>query len=129
VRCVGHGGLGGARAKPSNLWCGDDEARDVVEQLNRDAGYEPIYAGGLENAGSQESFIGLVFAIARVGSDYSCIAWRRPTSCGRSWGARRSPGSCFARRMKVKLVWTGGALLATVGVGAGDDGLERRVWD
>ena len=59
--------LGDARAKPSNLWCGDDEARDVVEQLNRDAGYEPVYAGGLENAGSQESFIGLVFAINRGG--------------------------------------------------------------
>jgi 8-hydroxy-5-deazaflavin:NADPH oxidoreductase len=59
--------LGDARAKPSNLWCGDDEARDVVEQLNRDAGYEPVYAGGLENAGSQESFIGLVFAINQGG--------------------------------------------------------------
>lgn len=67
MRCVGHGGLGGARAKPSNLWCGDDEARDVVEQLNRDAGYEPIYAGGLEKAGPQESIIGLVFAINQGG--------------------------------------------------------------
>lgn len=59
--------LGDARATPGNLWCGDDEARDVVEQLNRDAGYEPVYAGGLENAGLQESFIGLVFAINQGG--------------------------------------------------------------
>ena len=59
--------LGDARARPGNLWCGDDEARDVVERLNRDAGYEPVYAGGLENAGLQESFIGLVFAINRGG--------------------------------------------------------------
>ena len=59
--------LGDARARPCNLWCGDEEARDVVEQLNRDAGYEPVYAGGLENAGLQESFIGLVFAINRGG--------------------------------------------------------------
>lgn len=59
--------LGEARATPGNLWCGDDEARDVVEQLNRDAGYEPVYAGGLENAGPQESFIGLVFAINQGG--------------------------------------------------------------
>jgi predicted dinucleotide-binding enzyme len=52
-----------ARAKPSNLWAGDEEAREVVEQLNRDAGYEPVYAGGLENARAQEDFLGLVAAI------------------------------------------------------------------
>jgi len=59
--------LGDARPTPSNLWCGDGEARDVVEQLNRDAGYEPVYAGGLENAGLQESFLQLVFAINQAG--------------------------------------------------------------
>ena len=59
--------LGDARATPSNVWCGDDEARDVVEQLNRDAGYDPVYAGGLENAAAQESFLGLVFAINQGG--------------------------------------------------------------
>jgi len=59
--------LADARAKPSNIWCGDDEARDVVEQLNRDAGYDPVYAGDLENAASQESFLGLVFAINQAG--------------------------------------------------------------
>jgi 8-hydroxy-5-deazaflavin:NADPH oxidoreductase len=59
--------LGDARATPGNLWCGDDEARDVVEQLNRDAGFEPVYAGGLENAGLQERFIGLAFAINQGG--------------------------------------------------------------
>jgi 8-hydroxy-5-deazaflavin:NADPH oxidoreductase len=59
--------LGDARATPSNLWCGDDEARDVVEQLNRDAGYDPVYAGPLENAAAQERFIDLVFAINQGG--------------------------------------------------------------
>src|SRR3954453_11040057 len=59
--------LAGARAKPGNLWCGDDEARQVVEQLNPDAGYEPIYAGSLENAALQESFVQLVFAINQGG--------------------------------------------------------------
>ena len=59
--------LGDARAKPGNLWCGDDEARDLVEQLNRAAGYEPVYAGGLDNAGAQENFIGLAFAINQGG--------------------------------------------------------------
>jgi predicted dinucleotide-binding enzyme len=59
--------VGEARARPSNLWCGDEEARNVVEQLNRDAGFEPVYAGPLENAGAQEDFVTLVFAISQGG--------------------------------------------------------------
>jgi len=59
--------LSEARARPSNIWCGDEQAREIVEQLNRDAGYEPVYAGGLENAAVQESFLKLVFAIAQGG--------------------------------------------------------------
>jgi predicted dinucleotide-binding enzyme len=39
----------------------------VVEQLNRDAGYDPVYAGGLENARAQEQLIGLIFAINQNG--------------------------------------------------------------
>lgn len=56
-----------AGARPGNVWCGDDEARAVVEQLNRDAGYDPIYAGGLENAPLQETMLQFVFAIAQGG--------------------------------------------------------------
>jgi len=56
-----------AGSTPSNIWCGDDEARDVVEQLNRDAGYEPVYAGPLENAKAMEDFLGLMFAINQGG--------------------------------------------------------------
>ena len=59
--------LDSARATPSNLWCGDEEAREAVEQLNRDAGYDPVYAGPLENAAAQERFIELVFAINQGG--------------------------------------------------------------
>jgi 8-hydroxy-5-deazaflavin:NADPH oxidoreductase len=59
--------IGEARSTPSNLWCGDEEARRVVEQLNQDAGYEPVYAGPLENAVLQENFLKLVFAINRGG--------------------------------------------------------------
>src|SRR6476646_6171416 len=50
-----YGRLGEARARPSNLWCGDEEARDVVERLNRDAGYDPVRTGLLENAAAQEA--------------------------------------------------------------------------
>jgi predicted dinucleotide-binding enzyme len=59
--------LGEASSTPSNLWCGDEEARQVVEQLNRDAGYEPIYAGPLENAGAQENLLKLIIGIAQGG--------------------------------------------------------------
>jgi len=57
----------GAGSRPSNIWTGDEEAREVVEQLNRDAGYEPIYAGGLENAKAQEDALRLWFAINQGG--------------------------------------------------------------
>jgi 8-hydroxy-5-deazaflavin:NADPH oxidoreductase len=55
--------LGEARARPSNLWCGDETARGVVEQLNRDAGYDPVHAGPIENAAALEAMVGLIFAI------------------------------------------------------------------
>lgn len=61
------GRLGAGRARPGNLWCGDEEARPVAERLITDAGYEPICAGGLENAALQEGFITLVFAISQAG--------------------------------------------------------------
>ena len=58
------GRLADARARPGNLWCGDDEAREVVEQLNRDAGYDPVRTGPLESAAAQEAVIGVMFGIA-----------------------------------------------------------------
>jgi predicted dinucleotide-binding enzyme len=61
------GRLHEARVRPSNIWCGDEEARAAVEQLNHDAGYEPVCAGGLENASLQEGFLQLVFAINQAG--------------------------------------------------------------
>jgi 8-hydroxy-5-deazaflavin:NADPH oxidoreductase len=59
--------IGEAGSTPSSLWTGDEEARQVVEQLNRDAGYEPVYAGPLENAAAQENFIKLIFGIGQGG--------------------------------------------------------------
>jgi 8-hydroxy-5-deazaflavin:NADPH oxidoreductase len=46
---------------PGNLFAADDEARDVTEQLIRDAGYDPVYAGELENARALEDFLGPFF--------------------------------------------------------------------
>ena len=56
-----------AKSRPSNIWSGDPEAREVVEQLTRDAGYDPVYAGGLENARAQEDMLGIIFAINQNG--------------------------------------------------------------
>lgn len=55
-----------AKSKPSNLWTGDEEAREVVESLIRDAGYEPVYGGPLENARVQEEFIQIFFPISQA---------------------------------------------------------------
>jgi predicted dinucleotide-binding enzyme len=52
-----------AGSKPGNLWSGDEEAREAVEQLSKDAGYEPVHAGGLENARLQEDFLRLMGGI------------------------------------------------------------------
>jgi 8-hydroxy-5-deazaflavin:NADPH oxidoreductase len=60
-----YGKLGEATSRPCNLWSGDDAARPVVEQLNRDAGYEPVHLGALDQAATQERASALLFAIAR----------------------------------------------------------------
>jgi predicted dinucleotide-binding enzyme len=68
--------LGEARARLGNLWCGDAETREVVEQLNRDAGYDPINAGPIENAALQEGMVRIVFAInARLRVPEAGEAW------------------------------------------------------
>jgi predicted dinucleotide-binding enzyme len=51
---------------PANLYAADEDARDVVEQLIRDAGYEPVSAGGLENARLLEDFLALEFQISQA---------------------------------------------------------------
>jgi 8-hydroxy-5-deazaflavin:NADPH oxidoreductase len=57
--------IGEARATPSMVYAADDGAREVTEQLIRDAGFEPVSAGGLENARAVEDFLGVIFAVAR----------------------------------------------------------------
>jgi predicted dinucleotide-binding enzyme len=59
--------IGKQRVRPSNLYCADDEARKVTEQLNRDAGYDPVDAGGLDNARILEDHLALLFAVNQAG--------------------------------------------------------------
>jgi predicted dinucleotide-binding enzyme len=55
------------RDPPGNLYATEDEAREVVEQLIRDAGFEPVYAGGLENARLVEDHLTLMGAVNNGG--------------------------------------------------------------
>jgi predicted dinucleotide-binding enzyme len=55
------------RVRPGNLYATEEEAREVVEQLIRDAGFEPVYAGGLENARLLEDHLTLMGAVNNGG--------------------------------------------------------------
>ncbi len=57
-----------AKSRPGNLYCADEDAREVTEQLIRDAGYEPIDAGGLENARALEDMLRVFFAVTQAGT-------------------------------------------------------------
>jgi predicted dinucleotide-binding enzyme len=45
------------RVPPTTLYAADDGAREVAEQLIRDAGYEPLRYGGLDDARALEDHI------------------------------------------------------------------------
>jgi predicted dinucleotide-binding enzyme len=51
--------------RPQNLWVGDEEARAAVEQLTRDMGMQPVNAGPLERAATQEAFALMFMAIVK----------------------------------------------------------------
>jgi predicted dinucleotide-binding enzyme len=55
------------RARPSNLFAADEEAREVTEQLIRDAGFDPVYVGGLDKARLLEDHLALTGAINQGG--------------------------------------------------------------
>jgi predicted dinucleotide-binding enzyme len=62
-----HDRIGEERVRPSNLYAADDEAREIAEQLSRDAGYDPVSVGGLDKARALEDHIGLIFAVNQAG--------------------------------------------------------------
>jgi predicted dinucleotide-binding enzyme len=59
--------IGSQRVRPSNLYCAEDEAREATEQLIREAGYDPVYAGGLDRARMLEDHLELLFAVNQAG--------------------------------------------------------------
>jgi len=66
------------RVRPSNIYCAEDGARDVTEQLIRDAGYDPVYAGGLEKARLLEDHLELLFAVNQAGLGPFFYRYARP---------------------------------------------------
>ena len=66
------------RVRPSNLYCADDAAREVTEQLIRDAGYDPVSVGGLDKARMLEESLGLLFAASQAGLGPFFYRFARP---------------------------------------------------
>jgi predicted dinucleotide-binding enzyme len=54
------------RARPSCVFCADDDAREPTRQLIADAGLDPVDVGGLEHARALEDFLlGVIFPVAQ----------------------------------------------------------------
>jgi 8-hydroxy-5-deazaflavin:NADPH oxidoreductase len=68
--------IGNQGVTPGNLYCADDDARDVTEQLIRDAGYEPVSAGNLDSAGAQEDAMGFFFALVNAQGPFFHRFWK-----------------------------------------------------
>jgi predicted dinucleotide-binding enzyme len=63
--------------RPGNLFASDDEAREVAEQLIRDARFDPVYAGNLDNARVLEDFVAVLAAITNdAGGQPFYRVWR-----------------------------------------------------
>lgn len=53
------------RVAPTSVFAADPEARSVAEQLIGDAGFEPLYVGGLDNAPTLEAHIAFTMMLGR----------------------------------------------------------------
>jgi predicted dinucleotide-binding enzyme len=53
--------------RPGCLYCADDDAREATERLIRDAGYDPVDAGALDNARALEDGLAILFAAYQAG--------------------------------------------------------------
>ncbi|HET9324402.1 MAG TPA: hypothetical protein VFO03_11030 [Gaiellaceae bacterium] len=66
------------RARPSSLFAADDEAREVTEQLIRDAGFDAVYVGGLDQARALEEHLQLMGAANQGGLGRFFYRWAPP---------------------------------------------------
>jgi predicted dinucleotide-binding enzyme len=70
--------VGKQRVPPSNFFAADDSAREVTELLIRDAGYDPLFVGGLEHARALEDHLGLWMAAVQAGLGQSFYRYAKP---------------------------------------------------
>lgn len=70
--------IGRQRARPSCLYSADEEARQVTEELIRDAGYDPVFVGGLEQARPLEDFLQVFMGIAQSGAGPTFYRFGKP---------------------------------------------------
>ena len=68
---------------PGTLYVADLEARDLTEQLIRDAGFDPIYLGDLGQARLLESLIGVTMGVANGGLGPFFYRFNRPGELSR----------------------------------------------
>ncbi len=66
------------RVRPSQLYATEEGARAVTEQLIRDAGYDPVYVGGLDKARMLEDNLSLMFAVMQAGGGPGFYRYWRP---------------------------------------------------
>jgi 8-hydroxy-5-deazaflavin:NADPH oxidoreductase len=66
------------RVPPSNLYAADDAAREAAERLIRDAGYDPVYVGGLERARALEEYVLGLYSAIQGGLGPSFYRYAKP---------------------------------------------------
>jgi len=66
------------RVPPGCLYCGEDATKETTAQLIRDAGYDPVDAGGLESARLLEDFLRVSMAVSNAGLGRSFYRFARP---------------------------------------------------
>ena len=62
--------IGKQRVRPSNLFAAEPEARPITERLIRDAGYDPVFLGGLEAARLVEDYLLIGMAVGNQVGPY-----------------------------------------------------------
>ena len=72
-----------ARSTPCNVWCGDEEAREVVERLNADAGYEPSTPAASRTPARRRPPWRSSSPCRRAGWGPASTGWPRPVGCSR----------------------------------------------
>jgi 8-hydroxy-5-deazaflavin:NADPH oxidoreductase len=70
--------IDGQRVTPSLLYCGDEDAREATERLIRDAGFDPVNAGGLESARTLEDALALLTAVSNARGGQVFYRFGRP---------------------------------------------------